>query len=78
MVSSQWSREEGISKFQGLFRRSLEIDKKYWKKAVERVWKYYPDERIVMGIVPEGDKDLDGRVEKWLGFRKQGEMRGNG
>ncbi len=65
----QWSREQGIDKFQGLFRRSLEIDKKYWKKAVERVWKYYPDERIVMGIVPEGDKDLGGRVKKWLGLR---------
>jgi len=65
----QRSREEGIDKFQGLFRRSLEIDKKYWKKAVERVWKYYPDERIVMGIIPEGDKDLGGRVKKWLGLR---------
>jgi hypothetical protein len=37
---------------------------------VERVWKYYPDERIVMGIVPEGDKVLGGRVKKWLGLRE--------
>jgi tetratricopeptide (TPR) repeat protein len=70
VVSGQWSREEGIDKFQGLFRRSLEIDKKYWKKAVERVWKYYPDERIVMGIIPEGDEDLGGRAKKWLGLRR--------
>jgi hypothetical protein len=75
VVSSQWSREQGIDKFQGLFRRSLEIEKKYWEKAVERVWKYYPDERIVMGIVPEEDKDLAGRVKKWLGLKKQGETR---
>jgi hypothetical protein len=75
VVSSQWSREQGIDKFQGLFRRSLEIEKKHWEKAVERVWKYYPDERIVMGIVPEEDKDLAGRVKKWLGLKKQGETR---
>ena len=54
----------------GLFRRSLEIDRRYWKKAIEMVWKYYPDERIVMAIIPEGDKDLGGRVKKWLGPRK--------
>jgi hypothetical protein len=34
------------------------------------VWRYYPDEGIVMGIIPEGDKDLGGRVKRWLGLRK--------
>jgi hypothetical protein len=68
--SSILAETEGIDKFQGLFRRSLEIDTKYWEKAVERVWKYYPDERIVIGIVPEGDKVLDDRVKKWLGLRE--------
>jgi len=63
-------KKDGIDKFQGLFRRSLEIDRRYWKKAIEMVWKDYPDERIVMGIIPEGDKDLGGRVKKWLGPRK--------
>jgi len=63
-------KEDGIDKFQGLFRRLLEIDRKYWKKAIEMVWKYYPDKRIGMGIISEGDKDLGGRVKKWLGPRK--------
>ena len=72
VVSGQWSvvREEGVKKFQGLFRRALEINEGYWKKAVERVWRYYPDERIVMGIVPDGDRDLGKRVEKWICAQK--------
>ena len=63
-------REDGSKKFQELFKRSLEINKKYWKKAVERVWKYYPDERIVMGIVPVGDRLLGSQVGKWISRKK--------
>ena len=63
-------KEDGTKKFQELFRRSLEINKKYWEKAVERVWKYYPDERIVMGIVPEGDRLLGSQVGKWISIKK--------
>lgn len=60
------AREEGIEKFQALFRRTLEIDKKYWKRVVQRVWKYYPDENIVKGILPAGEESLGSRVRKWL------------
>ena len=63
-------KEDGTKKFQELFRRSLEINKRYWEKAVERVWKYYPDERIVMGIVPEGDSLLGSQVGKWISRKK--------
>ena len=36
-------REDGIRKFQELFRRSLEINPRRWKEAEERVREYFPD-----------------------------------
>lgn len=70
-VSGQWSvvsgqGTEGIEKFQGLFKRSLELNKKNWKKAVERVWEYYPDEKIVLGVVPDDDEGLRVKVSEWI------------
>ena len=62
----QLTREEGIKKFQGLFKRSISINKRYWKKAVERVWQYYPDKKIVMGIIPEEDIELTRKVKEWI------------
>ena len=56
----------GVEKFQGLFRRSLRLNKKNWEKAVERVWEYYPDEKIVMGVIPEDDEGLMLKVNKWM------------
>ena len=60
------TREEGIKKFQELFKRSFKLKKKNWKKAVERVWEYYPDEKIVMGVIPENDKELTLKVKEWM------------
>ena len=60
------TREDGIRKFQGLFRRSLKLNKKNWKKAVERVWEYYPDEKIVLGVIPEDDEGLRVKVKEWM------------
>jgi len=64
--SGQLTREEGIEKFQRLFKRSLKLNRRNWKKAVERVWEYYPDEKIVLGIIPEDDIELSLKVKEWI------------
>ena len=69
VVSGQWSREEGIKKFRALFKRTLAIDKRYWKRAAERIWKYYPDQQVLLAIVPQGDEGLKKRLQTWI--RKQ-------
>ena len=66
MVGLQLTEEDGIKKFQELFKRSLKLKKKNWKKAVERVWEYYPDEKIVMGVIPEDHKGLSLKVKEWI------------
>ena len=63
--------EDGIKKFQELFKRSLKLKKKNWKKAIERVWEYYPDEKMVMSIIPDGDEDLGFKIKEWM-LEKQG------
>lgn len=64
--SGQLTREEGVEKFQRLFKRSLKLNRRNWKKAVERVWEYYPDEKIVLGIIPEDDIELSLKVKEWI------------
>ncbi len=71
IIRFQLTREDGIRKFQGLFKRSLKLNKKYWKKAIERVWEYYPDEKMVMSIIPDGDEDLGFKIKEWM-LEKQG------
>jgi len=66
IIRLQLTREDGIKKFQELFKRSLKLNRKNWKKAVERVWEYYPDEKMVMSIIPDGDEGLVNKVEKWM------------
>jgi len=73
-VGGQLTVEDGIKKFQELFKRSLKLKKKNWKKAVERVWEYYPDEKIVMGVIPEKDIELSLNVKGWM-LEKQGSGR---
>ena len=60
-------QEDGIRKFQGLFKRSLGIDPCPWKEAVDRVWKYYPHDKVVFGIIPEDDVKLRHQVLQWIG-----------
>jgi len=60
-------REDGIRKFQQYFRRALALAPRNWKKAVERTRAYFPDDAVVMGIVPENDDALKSRVLRFLG-----------
>jgi len=59
-------REDGIGKFQGLFQRALELSPGRWQQAVDRVWEYYPDDRIVLGIVPAEDEKMKSRVLRYV------------
>ncbi len=59
-------REDGIRKFQEYFQRALALAPQQWEKAVERTWAYFPDDSVVMGIVPENDDDLKSSVLKYL------------
>ena len=59
-------REDGIRKFQEYFQRALALAPGNWKKAVERTWAYFPDDAVVMGIVPENDDTLKSRVLRFL------------
>jgi hypothetical protein len=60
-------QEDGIRKFQGLFKRSLGLDPGRWKEAVDMVWKYYPHDAVALGIIPEDDVNLRRQVLQWVG-----------
>ena len=59
-------REDGINKFQQYFQRSLALNPLHWEKAALQVWAYFPDDEIVLGIVPENNGKLKSRVLKFL------------
>jgi len=59
-------QEEGIYKFQQLFQRSFSLDPDNWKKAVDRVWEYYPHDEVVLEIVPSDNESLKSSVLKAL------------
>jgi len=60
------SQKEGIAKFQKLFKRSLALKPGRWKQAVERVWEYYPDDVVVLGILPDNNPKLKSRALKLI------------
>jgi len=62
-------REDGIQIFQELFQRSLKLTPHRWKKAVDRVWEYFPDDMIVLGIVPSENENLKSRVLKRIAMK---------
>ncbi len=64
-LSSDEMKEEGIQKFQTLFQRSLNIKPKPWKQAAERVWEYYPDDSVLIGIVPPNNEEMMSLVLEW-------------
>ncbi|RZB31506.1 MAG: hypothetical protein SRB2_04475 [Desulfobacteraceae bacterium Eth-SRB2] len=64
--SSTLFREEGIRKFQEYFQRALALAPQNWEKAVQRTWAYFPDNAVVLGIVPESNKALKSLALKFL------------
>jgi hypothetical protein len=68
-------REDGIRKFQALFRRSLDIRPEKWKMAVDRVQEYFPGDAVALGIVPDTDEKLKSMVLRYIVGGKKGETR---
>ena len=58
--------EAGINRFQHLFRRILAIEPERWKEAAETVATYYPDGRILIGIVAKGADEVAERLLAWV------------
>jgi hypothetical protein len=58
--------EAGMDRFQKLFRRTLAIEPERWKEAAETVATYYPEERILIGIVPAGADDVAEKLLAWV------------
>jgi hypothetical protein len=55
-------RNNGIQKFQGLFQRYLTLNPGDWKAVFDSVWEIYPQDNVVFGIVPSGNKELKSLV----------------
>jgi O-antigen ligase len=68
--SPQMFQQDGIQKFQDLFRRYLTLNPGGWKKVFNSVWDTYPDDRIVFGIVPAENEELQSLVMQELAKRK--------
>ena len=63
-------QEDGIDKFQDLFQRYLTLNPDAWIDAFESVWDTYPDDRIVFGIVPAENEELQSLVMQQLAKQK--------
>ncbi len=64
-------QEKGIDHFQNLFRRALTIDPPRWREAAETVVTYYPEDYIMLEIVPEGEEEIAGNLLEWLTQQKE-------
>jgi len=53
-------------KFQELFKRFLIIEENQWQATAEKVRNLYPDDAVVFGIAPDGDRMLQQRLLRWL------------
>ena len=65
-ISEEREKESGIGKFQNYFQRSLSLESHRWQTIVDRIWEYYPDDAVVLGIVPDDNKDLKSQVLQYL------------
>jgi len=66
-------REEGIRKFQQYFQRYLALNPGRWNEAAQRTWDYFPDDGIVLGIVPENNEQLKRQVLTFLAKKESPE-----
>ena len=62
--------EEGVVKFQDLFQHYLTINPDGWKDAFDSVWGTYPEDRIVFGIVPAENEELQSLIMQALAKQK--------
>jgi len=52
------TRQQGIRIFQEKFRRLLQLNPSFWEKSVDAIWAYFPEDRIVLEIVPDENARL--------------------
>ena len=55
---------QGIKNFQQIFKKAIKLKPELWYRAVDIIWKQYPDDRIVLGIVPENNDEIRDLVLK--------------
>ena len=60
------TRHMRIEKSRILFRKSLALQGRNWKKAVQYVATIYPDQKMILSIIPPENTRLTSRVQKWL------------
>ena len=68
-LADDGSHGKGIEKFQKLFKRSLAITPENWQAAAAVVWQYFPQDAVVMGIIPEDDA-LQSRMLRWVTLKR--------
>jgi hypothetical protein len=56
------SRAQAVARFQQLYRRAIALDPSLWEAAMERVAAVYPEDSVVLGILPDGAEELEGEV----------------
>jgi hypothetical protein len=66
LAEADGARGEAIARFQDYYRRALAVNPSLWQRAADRVWAYFPEERIVLGIVPEGMDELRDFVLRYI------------
>ena len=59
-------RAEAVERFQEYYRRALAQAPSLWAEAADRVWTFFPEERVVLGIVPEGMEEMRDRVLRYI------------
>ena len=60
--SQELFQEDGIEKFQNLFRRYLVLNPDAWKDVFDSVWETYPQDRVLFNMVPAENEALKSRL----------------
>jgi hypothetical protein len=66
LAETDGGRGEAIARFQDYYRRAMAVNPSLWQRAADRVWAYFPQERIILGIVPEGMDELRDFVLRYI------------
>jgi hypothetical protein len=71
-VHQRLTRQQGIRIFQEKFRRLLQLNPSLWEKSVDAIWAYFPEDRIVLEIVPEENAILRRDILRHLAQKDSG------
>ena len=66
------TRQQGIRIFQEKFRTLLLLNPSLWKKSVDAIWSHFPDDRIVLEIVPDENPSLRQDILRHLAQKDSG------